>query len=79
MQNIAYNKARVEQLLDTIQKSNEELTKIRSKCEHQSWFVGMWSWRTGGAAPSRICRICQDAIPGVTIEEVDKFYEENPR
>jgi len=64
---------RVEELLDIIKNASNELALIRHKCEHPSYFVGMWSWRVGASSPSRICLVCQYAIPGITDEEIANF------
>lgn len=60
---------RVAELLDSIRIAEVELLDIRSKCEHPSYFVGLWSWRAGSYYPSRICNECQIAIPGITEDE----------
>ncbi len=60
---------RVLELQDIIMKAENKLAEIRAKCTHPTYHVALWSWRIGNIEPSRICSICQHAIPGITEEE----------
>jgi hypothetical protein len=54
-----------------IQKAQEKIRKIQESCTHNNFFTGMYSWRPGAMAPSRICSDCNLPLGNITQEEYD--------
>jgi hypothetical protein len=60
---------KVSKLLNQITNAKDELSLIRAKRPHESYYVGMWSDRPGRTYPSLICESCNTNLPGDLTEK----------
>ena len=68
-------KSRIQNLQSKIIKAQAEIEQIRATCNHQSFFIGMYSWRPGSMNPARICNDCDGQVVGITAEESSNCWD----
>lgn len=69
----------IKSLYKRIQESQKEIQRIQEECTHPEYFVGMFEWRLASMHPSRICKICDKPLPGITPKEEKECWDEYNR
>lgn len=74
--------ASIEDYYSQIRDAQAKIEEIRSKCDHSTHKVVMYSWRPGAMQPSRVCETCDKYLEAATEEESkeiwDKFHGHVP-
>jgi len=71
------SKKRVKEIYDEIEVLNNELKEIRENCSHDSYKIGIYSWRVGNYQTKRICLTCYEPIGNPTNREEIEYQSNN--
>jgi hypothetical protein len=68
--------SRITEIYDQIKLLNEEIELIRSRCLHNTYHIGMFSWRVGSMEEKRICCECHKPLGDPSDEELKEYRDE---
>ena len=70
------NKERIDEINKLRKVLENEILDIQSKCKHETYTVGLWSWRAGSSDLMRLCTECGLNLNSPSDEETLDYNKE---